>query len=151
MRLFIFRLPIWLFEVRLGWLFGRRLLLLYHTGRKTSQIRQTVLEVVRHDKSNNIYFLKSGYGEKADWYKNLMATPYARIMVGLRQNDVVATRIQSANAEEMLLDYWRKNPLIFKHLTTPLLGYKGDATENDVRGLARHIPIFSLTPYTARK
>jgi hypothetical protein len=72
-------------------------------------------------------------------------------MVGLRKNDVVATRIQSANAEEMLLDYWRKNPLIFKHLTTPLLGYKGDATENDVRELAERIPIFSLTPYLERK
>ena len=72
-------------------------------------------------------------------------------MVGLRQDDVVATRIQSADAEEILLDYWRKNPLIFKYLTTPLLGYKGDPTENDVRELAEFIPIFSLIPSAARK
>ena len=150
-RLFLFRLPIWLFRFRLGWLFGRRLLLLYHTGRKSGQIRQTVLEVVRYDRSSNTYFLKSGYGDRADWYKNLIATPSARIMVGLRKIDVVATRIQSVDAEEMLLDYWRGNPLIFKYITTPLLGYKGDATEKDVRELAEHIPIFSLTACAATK
>ena len=151
LRRFLFRLPIWLFKARLGWLFGRRLLLLYHTGRKSGQFRQTVLEVIRYDRSNKTYYLKSGYGDKADWYKNLMAAPDARIMVGLRQIDVVATRIPSAKAEEMLLDYWRENPMIFKHITTPLLGYKGDATEKGVRGLAEHIPIFSLTVCTATK
>ncbi len=150
-RLFLFRLPIWLFRLRLGWLFGRRGLLLYHTGRKSGQIRQTVLEVVRYDRSSNTYFLKSGYGDKADWYKNLIATPAARIMVGLRQMDVVAARIPSGDAEEMLLDYWRGNPLIFKHLTTPLLGYKGDATEFDVRTLAEHVPIFALTASAVTK
>ena len=72
-------------------------------------------------------------------------------MVGLRKIDVVATRIQSVDAEEMLLDYWRGNPLIFKYITTPLLGYKGDATEKDVRELAEHIPIFSLTACAATK
>ena len=150
-RLFLFRLPIWLYRFRFGWLFGRRLLLLYHTGRKSGQIRQTVLEVIRYDKTNHTYFLKSGYGDRADWYKNLIATPSARIMVGLRKIDVVAARIPSGDAEEMLLDYWRDNPLIFKHLTTPLLGYKGDATEFDVRTLAEHVPIFALTASAVTK
>lgn len=67
-------------------------------------------------------------------------------MVGLRRHDVVATRLEPANAEEELLDYWLHNPLIFKYMTAPKVGYKGDTTEEDVRELAKHVPIFYLSP-----
>ena len=150
-RLFLFRLPIWLFRFRLGWIFGRQLLLLHHTGRKSGQIYTTVLEVIRYDKVNNTYFLASGFGENSDWLNNLMATPAARVMVGMRQHSVVAARLEPAEATEELLKYWRQKPLLFRYMIIPLLGYKGDATEIDVRALAEHIPIFSLTVCAATK
>ena len=144
-RLFLFRLPIWLYRFRFGWLFGRRLLLLYHTGRKSGQIHATVLEVIRYDKANHTYFLASGFGENSDWLKNVMATPAARVMVGIWPHNVVATRLEPAEAAEELLKYWRHKPLLFKYMIIPLLGYKGDPSEKDVRALAEHVPIFSLT------
>jgi hypothetical protein len=55
-----FQLPIWLYRLRLGWLLGDRFLLLPHIGRKSGQVRQTVLEVVRHDHSTN-YVITSGW------------------------------------------------------------------------------------------
>ena len=66
-------------------------------------------------------------------------------MVGLWQMDVVATRLEPAEAAEELLKYWRHKPLLFKYMIIPLLGYKGDPSEKDVRALAEHVPIFSLT------
>ena len=150
-HLFLFRLPIWLFRFRLGWIFGRQLLLLYHTGRKSGQIYTTVLEVIRYDKVSNTYFLASGFGENSDWLNNLMATPAARVMVGMRQHSVVAARLEPAEAAEELLKYWRQKPLRFQYMIIPSLGYKGDATEIDVKALAEHVPIFSLTACAATK
>jgi hypothetical protein len=40
------RAPIWLFRVRLGFMFGSRLLMLEHTGRNTGVRRYVVVEVV---------------------------------------------------------------------------------------------------------
>ena len=69
------RLPIWLYRVKLGWLLGDRFIMLTHTGRKSGLPRQTVIEVVKHDKESNTYYIVSGWGEKSDWYQNIRKTP----------------------------------------------------------------------------
>src|SRR5579862_6380067 len=42
----IVRAPVWLYRARLGFVFGSRLLMLEHTGRKTGTRRYVVLEAV---------------------------------------------------------------------------------------------------------
>jgi hypothetical protein len=42
------RAPVWLYRARLGFVFGSRLLMLEHTGRKTGIRRYVVLETVDH-------------------------------------------------------------------------------------------------------
>ena len=58
------RIPIYLFRLGLGRLFGQRLLLLNHTGRITGKSRHTVLEVVDHDSADDSYVVASGGGRK---------------------------------------------------------------------------------------
>lgn len=45
----LFRAPIYLYRLGLGWLFGKRILLLNHIGRISGTQRQVILEVVEHD------------------------------------------------------------------------------------------------------
>jgi deazaflavin-dependent oxidoreductase (nitroreductase family) len=66
----LYRLPIWLFRIRLGWLLMKHFLLLTHTGRKSGLPRQTALEVLQHDKASGRYYVFAGWGEQADWVKN---------------------------------------------------------------------------------
>ena len=40
------RMPIWIYRLGLGGLMGKKLLLLYHIGRKSGEQRQAVLELV---------------------------------------------------------------------------------------------------------
>lgn len=61
------RLPIHLYRLGLGWLFGRRLMLVNHVGRVTGQRRQVVLEVVEHDADDGSYVVASGWGSDAAW------------------------------------------------------------------------------------
>lgn len=141
------RAPIWLYRFGLGSLLGGRFLLLNHIGRKTGQMRQTVVEVVQHDKAQRAYIIASGYGEKADWYKNLMAHPDVTIQVGSKRIAVHAERLPVAQATEILLDYNRHHPATLRTLAG-LLGYRTDGSEADVRFLAGLIPILSLTPHS---
>jgi hypothetical protein len=78
---FLFRLPIILYQIHLGFLFGRRFLLLTHVGRKSGRPHKTVIEVVKSDPASNIYYVVSGWGEKSDWYQNIIIHPNVMIQV----------------------------------------------------------------------
>ena len=89
----VLRLPLWLYRLRLGFLLGRRFLLLTHTGRKSGLARQAVLEVVRHDRATGTYVVASGWGEGSDWFRNIQKTPNVVVTVGLEQFAAKAVRL----------------------------------------------------------
>jgi deazaflavin-dependent oxidoreductase (nitroreductase family) len=146
MRL-VFKLPIWLFHVHLGWLMGDRFLLLIHTGRKSGLPRQTILEVLEHDKVTDVYYVLSGWGEKADWLRNVEKTPEVMIKVGHRQFNARAVRLESDEAESAILDYAKRNPLAIRVLPR-LMGYQLDGSEADFRALA-HLGIVVAFHHTS--
>ncbi|RRO13646.1 nitroreductase family deazaflavin-dependent oxidoreductase [Saccharopolyspora rhizosphaerae] len=103
------RAPIWLFRARLGWVFGTRLLLLEHLGRKSRQPRSAVLEVV--DRTDSGYVVASGFGEQAQWLRNLDAHPEAFVSTGARTRiPVTARRLPPAEATATLRRYAARNP-----------------------------------------
>lgn len=132
----MYRLPIWLFHVHQGWLLGGRFLLLTHTGRKSGLRRQTVLEVIQHDKASDTYYVFAGFGEKSDWLQNVEKTPEVVINVGRRRLHALATRLSPEEAELKILDYARRYPIAIRVLPR-MMGYKVDGTEEDFRTLAR--------------
>ncbi len=141
----LWRAPIWLYRVGLGRLMGERFLLLNHIGRKSGQVRQNVLEVVRHDEKTNAYIVASGFGEKADWYKNVTTHPQVTIQVGDKHLTAHAERLLVDQATNEMLDYNRRHPAALKTLAG-ILGYKSDGSEADVRFLATVIPIVAIRP-----
>jgi deazaflavin-dependent oxidoreductase (nitroreductase family) len=127
----LFRAPIWLYRLGLGGLFGRRMLLLNHTGRKSGLPRQAVLEVVQHQPETNTYVVCVGFGEKSQWYQNLLANPQAGIQVGWRRWPVTAKQLSPQDGAEAFVDFCRRNPGEAK--LAPLLGYEVDGSEADYR------------------
>lgn len=77
----LMRAPIWLYRARLGFLFGNRLLLLEHTGRRTGQQRFTVLEVTGHP-APDVYIVASGFGTRSQWFRNIEANPDVKVSAG---------------------------------------------------------------------
>ncbi|MFC9428101.1 nitroreductase family deazaflavin-dependent oxidoreductase [Streptomyces sp. NPDC056987] len=84
------RLPILLYRAGLGPLFGRRMLLLIHTGRFTGQSRQVVIGVVEQERAPRSWTVTSGSGASAQWYRNLRHTPQVTIQTGRRYHAVTA-------------------------------------------------------------
>ncbi len=139
------RLPIILYRLHLGWLLGGRFVLLNHIGRKSGQQRQTVVEVVGHDAVSDTYYIVSGWGYRAQWYQNLMATPEITIQVGSRRLDVTAATLSSDEGVKILLNYQQKHPLAAKELSR-VLGInlaEGSAVELQA-AIEKSLPVVAL-------
>ncbi|RAV10645.1 nitroreductase family deazaflavin-dependent oxidoreductase [Mycolicibacterium sp. GF69] len=101
----LMRAPIWLYRARLGFVFGSRILLLEHTGRKSGRIRQVALEVIDHPDPDT-YVVASGFGTRAQWYQNLQADPHAKVSVGTRvSRPAMARTLSTSEADAALQRY----------------------------------------------
>jgi deazaflavin-dependent oxidoreductase (nitroreductase family) len=106
----LMRAPIALYRARLGFLLGSRTLMLEHIGRKSGARRHVVLEVVGRP-APDIYVVASGFGERAQWYRNLMAQPHARVSIaGHRPRAATARRLPAAEADAVLAGYISRHP-----------------------------------------
>ncbi|WP_306306921.1 nitroreductase family deazaflavin-dependent oxidoreductase [Nocardia thailandica] len=110
------RAPIIVYRVGLGFLFGTRLLMLEHIGRRTGARRYVVLEVVDRPAPGE-YVIVSGFGDRAQWYRNIQAHRGVRVWCGLRRaapaTSVPMTAAESAAA---LNRYIQTHPGAWKKL-----------------------------------
>jgi deazaflavin-dependent oxidoreductase (nitroreductase family) len=138
------RMPIIAYKIGLGWLFGKRFLLLNHIGRKSGLTRQAVLEVVTHDPETGTFVIAVGFGEKSQWYQNLLANPDVSIQVGRRKLDVHAEQLSPEEAGEILLAFAKKYP--FEARFVNVLGYTVDGSDEDWRALGHELILIALRP-----
>lgn len=138
------RAPIWLYRLGMGGLLGERFLLLNHIGRKSGKMRQAVVEVVNKNNETGTFVVASGFGEQADWYKNLMVHPQVTIQVGQKRLNACAERLPAPQAAEALLDYHQRHPTALRTLAK-VLGYQTDGSQEDIQFLAKVIPMILLT------
>src|SRR5579864_5175284 len=80
----LLRAPVYLYRWRLGPLFGKRFLLLTHTGRRTGIRHQTVLEVMEYREEGSEAVVMSGFGRNSDWLRNIEATLNEEVVIGTR-------------------------------------------------------------------
>ena len=101
----LMRAPIWMYRARLGFVFGSRLLLLEHAGRKTGARRLVVLEVVGHP-APDTYVVASGFGSRSQWYRNVTANPHVRVSVARRRAVHAEARVpEPVQAEKVMRTY----------------------------------------------
>ena len=122
------RAPIFLFKARLGFLFGGRLLMLEHRGRRSGLWRRVVLEIVdRPDPSTCV--VVSGFGRRAQWYRNVEADPEVRVWLGsARPAPATARALGTEEAAAALRRYavahprsWSSlRPVLERTLGTPI-------------------------------
>ncbi|WP_233159611.1 nitroreductase family deazaflavin-dependent oxidoreductase [Pseudonocardia sp. MH-G8] len=104
----VHRAPVLLFRLGLGGLLGSRLVLLTHVGRTTGRERQVVLEVVGREGEG--YLVASGYGGRAQWFRNVTAQPRVRFQVGRRRFTGRAEVLPPAESGRRLAAYAHDHP-----------------------------------------
>jgi deazaflavin-dependent oxidoreductase (nitroreductase family) len=101
---------VWLYRAKLGWLLGRRFVLINHTGRTSGRLRQVVVEVAALERASGAVTVVSGFGPGSDWYRNLLAHPEAGIQLGGRAIPVLAVPVPPDQAAEVMAGYARRHP-----------------------------------------
>jgi len=134
---FLYRLPIQIYRLGLGFLLGKRFILLEHIGRKSGLPRNAVLEVIRTDSQEHAYYVVSGFGKFSDWYLNIAKNPEVRIQIGRQWMHGYAETLPSDVAGKEILDYAARYPRTFRVLTERLLGVQVGEGEEDIARLAR--------------
>ncbi|MEV6047655.1 nitroreductase family deazaflavin-dependent oxidoreductase [Streptomyces xanthochromogenes] len=137
------RLPIHLFRMGLGPLFGNRVLLLVHTGRTSGQARKVVLEVVAHDPEQRTWTLASGFGSRAQWYRNLRKTPQATIQTGRRFKAVTAHFFTPEEGGRIMAEYAPRHPRAAKALCS-YMGFRADGSPQGYQSIGEQIPFVRL-------
>jgi deazaflavin-dependent oxidoreductase (nitroreductase family) len=143
----LMRAPIVLYETGLGFILGGRFLMLTHIGRSSGRPKRVVLEVIKSDPESGIYYIGSGWGEKANWLLNIEKTPEVRVQTGNKVFDALASRLSANQASDILLNYGGRNPKAFRMLAGRfIVGQDLDISEESAELLAQYIPIVALKP-----
>lgn len=104
------RAPIWLFRIRAGALLGARVMMLEHIGRTSGERRYVVLEVVDRPSPDAIV-VASGFGAKAQWFRNIAVNPQVRVWLGShRPVPGVAHALDQRAADQVLTGYRERHP-----------------------------------------
>jgi deazaflavin-dependent oxidoreductase (nitroreductase family) len=70
--------PQLVYALGLGPIYGRLVLLLTTIGRKSGLPRVTPLQ---YEEVNGIYYVAAARGQKADWFRNIVANPHVEVRV----------------------------------------------------------------------
>lgn len=141
------RAPVWLYRARLGVIFGHRLLMLEHVGRVTARRRFVVLEVVDHPTVNR-YVVVSGFGTRADWFRNVEADPHVRVYLASHAPaPATARRLDAAAGTAALERYASAHPRAWANLRPVLEDTLGAAIDEHHTAL----PMIALDVAGARK
>ena len=105
-----------------------------------------MIEVVQHDKNTDTYYVVSGWGEKSDWYQNILKVPQVTVHVGGCKFQATAEFIPLEKAIEIMNTYAREHPVAFRELSGLFLGERmkpnGDASQR----IAAKMPMVAFHP-----
>lgn len=142
LRRVLWRLPIRLYRIGLGPLLGRRVMLLTHIGRVSGRERRAVIEVVQQDERG--YVAASGFGPRADWYRNILATPGVTIQIGGKTFRATAGPLGAEEGAEIMARYAPRHRFAARRLCK-LMGFVVDGSVADYREVGRCIPFVRFT------
>lgn len=141
----LFRVPKYLYQFGLGWLFGHRFLMLTHRGRKSGRPYQTVLEVVHYDPETRESIVVSGWGTRADWYRNIRANPPIAVATGNEHYQPSYRELSPDEIYPVIQEYLQKSPPIMRGVVERTLFGEG-VTEPAMREMSRSFVMVAFRP-----
>jgi len=140
----LFKFPVWLFQLHLGALLGGRVFVIGHHGRRSGKRYRSGLEVLSRRAGE--LFVFSAWGTRADWYRNIEAGGIDELWDGRRRYGGASHRLlEPDEAVEMLGRYEREHPGTARRtLPRMLAGY--DGSEAMRRQLAEAATIVAFRP-----
>ena len=140
----IFKLPLVLYRLHLGFLFSHRFLMLTHTGRKSGKVRRTILAVLSYDAQTREIKAVSAWNA-SEWYKNIQAAPAIAVETGSTRYAPVQRDLSTEEIAQLFVDY-RKNHPIFSRIVCRIPGWKWESSYAEFLELARTLRGVAFRP-----
>jgi len=103
----LYKSPILLYRLGLGFLIGRLFMIMTTIGRKSGQPRHTAIEFHEFEGCPTVM---SGWGTRTDWYRNLQANPLATVQTWRGAQSVRARRITAEDELARVFRWAQSNP-----------------------------------------
>lgn len=140
----IFKLPVFLYRLRLGWLLGHRFMQITHVGRHSGKVRRTILAVLKFDdKTQEIYAVSAWKG--SDWYHNIQASPALEVESGLVRYVPTQRTLSPEEITATFMEYCKAHP-IFSRMVCRIPGWKWDSSYDEFLQLARTLHGVAFAP-----
>lgn len=139
----LFRAPIYLYRAGLGFLLGKRFVMLEHVGRKSGQIRYTVLEVVVNDP--DAVYVAAAWGSRAQWLQNVEVHPEVVVHLGSRRFTTEVEMVEEGQAEILMQRYASAHPAALGKLAAFMLDDPAETPAEQARQVADNIPLVRLS------
>lgn len=140
----IFKLPLILYRLHLGWLLGQRFMQVIHVGRRSGKVRRTVLAVLRFDRTTREILVVSAW-KGSDWYYNIQVSPALRVETGFVRYVPVQRTLSPEEITDAFIDYRRKHP-IFSRMICRIPGWKWDSTYEEFHEIAQTLHGVAFAP-----
>ena len=140
----LFKMPVFLDKIGLGWLNSPHFLILTTTGRKTGLLHQTPLEY-RYEPESDTYIIMAGWGGRTDWYRNTIAHPRVHVKLKGRQFAAYAKPLLAEEVAALMRDAIRINPHTLR-IWSRWAGRPLDGSYQSLLGAANHFPSLRLIP-----
>ncbi|MBI5934877.1 MAG: nitroreductase family deazaflavin-dependent oxidoreductase [Chloroflexi bacterium] len=144
---FFFKLPVWMHKVGFGgWekLIGAEWMLITTRGRKSGKPRDAMVDVMDYDAATDTYYIEAAYGSRADWVRNIQASPVFEARVGRRKFSATATPLSNDGAGELMVKFFRKKPAYTRSVMA-MVGMKFEG-EEELRALGAKLTMFAVKP-----
>jgi deazaflavin-dependent oxidoreductase (nitroreductase family) len=139
-----FKTPLILYRLGLGWMLGKRFMLLTHVGRRSGKVYRTVLAVVGFDPKTREIRAVSPWSS-SNWFRNIQATPALEVQTaGVRY--APAQRFLSPEEIAALFVEFRREHPVFSRMIARIPGWKIDSTYDEFLELARTLRGVAFMP-----
>jgi deazaflavin-dependent oxidoreductase (nitroreductase family) len=138
------KMPLILYRLELGRMFGKRFMLITHVGRRSGKVYQSVLAVLRFDDRTHEIMVVSPWSG-SNWYRNIQETPAVEVETnGIRY----APTQRSLSPEEIakLFGDFRQERPIFSRMVARIPGWNIDSSYEEFLALARTLHGVSFLP-----
>jgi len=126
---------------------GGMVLLLTTTGRRSGKPHTVGLQ---YEQIDGQYWVGAADGTRADWYRNIMATPAVALQVGNKNISATADVVNDTERIAAYLAYrLKKRPLMLR-LILRLDGARGRITPDTLREYATRIRVVVITPVVSQ-
>ena len=141
----LLRFPSFLYRARLGWLLGGRFVQLTVRGRRSGLPREVVLEVIGGSPAVGELLVASGWGRRAQWFRNVLANPRVQVQVGRLQYTGEVVAVGESEAAQVLREYAGAHRWAYKWFIGPLvLGRRPSGTSEEFASLAHILPVLMV-------